>query len=432
MSAQTTYLINGSTDLNLIFEKYRNGTKSNTTGYKMSDGTDICNIFQAYSTGTKAIDTGFKDSTGTDLSNIFQKYGTYEKTFKYMNYGITSSLNIRTIRAHSSGKILFGGNFQRLALSNGGSSAVVINRIAQWDGMNISTINGIIGNASALNGAVGAIEIDSSNVYIAGNFTRLNGANAQRIVKYNLSSNVWTILSTTFNGYISSIDIDHFSNPKKLYICGGNSIGRTYRYNFSDSTWTAVGTMLNGNPTAVNINQSNGIVYYCGSFNNAPYTNRIAVYNDTNASMTALPNTNMVSTAVNVIKYYNNKLYIGGTISSADGVNCSNICYYDLSNNTYNRMGNGFNNTVINIYIDPNGDIYAGGIFTASGANTTVKYLSKYDSINNNWLSMGGFNNSINDSALATYNDTLYIGGSFSTFNSSSTPEYAGGLCYYD
>jgi hypothetical protein len=426
MSSIITGMKVGTSDLNVIFDKYRSGTKATNTGFKMSDGTDISNLFQAYSTGTKVTTTGFKNSSGIDLTDIFQKYGTYVRTLKYMNYGLYAR-DIRTLVMHKSGKLIIGGGFTQAGTSTGLGTGQ-IGRIAKWDGTTFSQL----GNAS-LSAPVGAVDIIDDDVYIGGNFTLLNGASAQRVIRYNMSTNVWSILSTTFNTYVNDLKIDKFSVPNKVYICGGNSVGRTYQYNTSTGIWTAIGSSLNGNPSSMSINQSNGDVWYGGGFNNAPYTNRIAKYDDISKTFSPLPNVSMTQTVVSCIRYYKNKLYIGGTITKADGVNCSNICYYDLSSNTYGTMGPGFNGNVISIVIDPvNDEIYAGGTFIASGTDATVKRIAKWMPSTNTWSGMdAGLNGAINLNGLVINGDTLYMAGTFSTFNSSTNPNVCGAICAY-
>jgi hypothetical protein len=418
--AINTKLFVSPNDLNTLFDKYRSGTKNATTGF-IVNGTDICDLFQKYSSGTKQTLTGFKISNGTsDLSDIFQKYGTYVMTSNYMGNGVFS-VDVRAIRIHSStGNVIIGGGFTQYG-TNTGTGTGALNRVAVWNGSTLSPLG-----TKILNGAVGAIEIDGNDIYIAGNFTLLGTATAQRIVKYNISSDIWTILSTTFNSYIYSIGIDKVNN--RIYVAGGNSAGRVSYATIGSNTWTAIapGTTFNNNSTGLTVNPTNGYVYICGAFTNTPYTNRIAVFDGT--TLSALSNTNMVTTALSIVKYYNNKLYIGGTISTADGNTCNNICYYDFSDDTYHTMGNGFNNTVNAIHISDTGEIYAGGLFTASGTDTTVKYIAKWNESTNTWNSFVSLNNSISTNAIITNTNYVYFGGTFTTFNSNTN---AGGLSYY-
>ncbi len=420
--AINTKLFVSPNDLNTLFDKYRSGTKNSATGF-IVNGTDICELFQKYSSGTKQSLTGFKISNGTsDLSDIFQKYGTYVITSYYMANGVFS-VDVRAIRIHSnSGKVIIGGGFTQYG-TNTGTGTGTLNRVAVWDGTSLSQLG-----TRTLNGAVGAIEIDGDDIYIGGNFTQLGSSTAQRIVKYNLSTDIWTILSTTFNAYVSSIAIDKINN--RVYVAGGNSLGRAYYASIGSNTWTAIapGSILNSTVSTITVNPQNGYIYMGGAFNNSPYTNRIAVFDGT--TLNSISNVNITCTAINTLKYYNNKLYMGGNISIINGnVACNNICYYDISNNTFHKMGDGFNNTVNAIYVSDIGEIYAGGTFTASGADSSIKYLAKWNPSTNAWNSFVTLNNTINSNAIISNSNYVYFGGTFTTFNSTNTN--AGGLAYY-
>lgn len=76
---------------------------------------------------------------------------------------------------------------------------------------------------------------------------------------------------------------------------------------------------------------------------------------------------------------YDSILVSGGRFSSIGGVPISNVAAWDGS--TWNPMGNGFNNTVSNFGIHQD-TLYATGLFTASGADTTVQNIAKWTGTN--------------------------------------------------
>ncbi len=153
----------------------------------------------------------------------------------------------------------------------------------------------------------------------------------------------------------------------------------------------------------------------------------------------------------------NNKFYVGGNFTKADGTSASSIALYNAG--TWSALGNGITGKIYAIYADTsnglvyvggdfaltgsntvrniavwdgttwspvsvglsgivyaitkfNGQIIAGGSFTLSGDNLkTLKHIAKYNGTNWDTLGSNGVDGTVN--ALATINNTLYVGGKF-------------------
>ncbi|MBU0586425.1 right-handed parallel beta-helix repeat-containing protein, partial [Candidatus Micrarchaeota archaeon] len=102
---------------------------------------------------------------------------------------------------------------------------------------------------------------------------------------------------------------------------------------------------------------------------------------------------------------FNNKLYAGGSFSSAGGHSSSRLAQWDgTSFSTYS----GFNGIVRCSVIGTN-EIYFGGMFTNTPGGASDKVV-KYDG--STWTPVSGILNGPNVISLAVYNSTLYAGGS--------------------
>ncbi|MFA6045351.1 MAG: immunoglobulin domain-containing protein [Phycisphaerales bacterium] len=109
------------------------------------------------------------------------------------------------------------------------------------------------------------------------------------------------------------------------------------------------------------------------------------------------------------------RLVVGST-GDIPGLQSTKIAMYDGAN--WIALGDGFNSSV-NALAVYNGDLYAGGDFTATGS-ISCRYLARWTGTT--WVQVGtgtGLNSSVN--ALAVYNSELYIGGVFTALNGSGS-----------
>jgi hypothetical protein len=424
----TTNFKKNSSDLLSLFSSYSSGNKASITGYKIN-GIDICNTISPYTLGSKVTTIGYKIN-GVDVSNLFQNKLV---GFKNMSYGLVNNSNLaeaRTIGELSNGNIIIGGGFLKYGTNvSGGSTGTAIKYLAIWNGTTLRQF----GTGNEITAPVGDIAVDGSDVYIVGNFTTVNGAVGQRILKTNTDGTTFTPLSTTFNAYISFVRIDTFSNPKRIYILGGNNTGRLYYY--SNNTWSAgIATNFNNTIQSIDIDNSTGNLYASGVFTSAGSPgNRVAVYNNSTSSWGTFGDGGIVGTQFYAIKFYNNKVYIGGLITSVGtpSISVNNIAVCDLSTGKWSAMGSGLSGGQVNtIETDLYGNVYAGGLFTSSGSDSTVKYLAKWNSTTNLWEGLAtGINGNVNQNGLFfSSNNNMYVCGNFYNFasytNSASVGYY--------
>ena len=106
---------------------------------------------------------------------------------------------------------------------------------------------------------------------------------------------------------------------------------------------------------------------------------------------------------------------MGGAFTSIGGVNANNIGMWDGTH--WTNIGPGFNDVVISV-CSFNGDLYAAGGFSASGANS-ITNVAKYNPVTHSWSQVGnGLNAFVR--ALEVHQNELFAGGDFT--QSGATP----------
>ncbi len=115
--------------------------------------------------------------------------------------------------------------------------------------------------------------------------------------------------------------------------------------------------------------------------------------------------------------YQKPKLVIGGSFSRAGAASVANVALWDGSN--WKPLGLGFNSAVQTLLVF-NGELYAGGNFTASGSTACLR-IAKFNTSTGLWGPVaGGFNDIV--LALAEQNGFLVAAGAFTANASGSVP----------
>lgn len=256
--------------------------------------------------------------------------------------------------------------------SLGRSSTLSVNYIVGWlnDGTGFSALG-----APASSGGVPPITLaiaENGDVYIGGNFTNWDGiADADRIARYNRSTNTWSSLfAGGANNQVNKIiilDDGDLVIVGTFSSIGGSALARAARWD--GSTLTGFGTGFDSQVLDVALDYKRGILYFAGGF------------------------------------------------TTANGVAANRIVRYTLATGTFTAMGTGANDLVRTIYVDETtGDVYIGGDFTTAGGNT-VNRLARWNYASSAWEELGGYDQAgVDDTVYSLTGDTqgnLYIGGSF-------------------
>lgn len=278
---------------------------------------------------------------------------------------------------HFNGKITIGGFF-----TNSGS--VVLNGVGQWDGNSWYPMESGLYHAilPAGNSGIG-FEYYSykDTTYLAGSFTTAGGTSgtdsthsAKNIAKWDGTQ--WKPIKRWGDGFYGGAGsmVEYNSN---LIIGGGFS-------GCSDSTFYL--------PTTT-----------------------IAKWNDTAFSSmgTLTSNHSSGNDYVQDLCVYNGKLIAAGYFNSINGSPYGSYGYIATYNDTiWDTLGTGFNAPVWALTVF-NGELYAGGMFTATGDNlTSLNHVAKWDGVQ--WLSVGeGLNDTVARFCIDTAQNILYAGGAF-------------------
>ena len=318
------------------------------------------------------------------LSIFFSTFIYSQSWFQMGNLDTLGNINGQKVVSGISfyeNKITIGGNFKK-------ENSTVLNGIAQWTTNNWAPMGiGVWATPavdSAGNGG-GGLEKYKNEFYSAGVFFGAGG---------NYISETTHVCSdiAKWNG----IDWNPLSGPNPP------------PSGFNNSCW------------ALKVYHNNLYAggYFGGSFdsNGIHPTQGISKWNDTIFSAVGQmdgdfpPNGDF---AVLDFCIYQNKLIAGGAFTSIDGSafgTYSGIAAWDDTN--WSALGVGFNNTVsaVTVY---NGELYAGGIFTATRDNLTpLNHIAKWNGTQ--WQAVGeGLNDTVLVLTVDSVNNKLYAGGAF-------------------
>ncbi len=263
-------------------------------------------------------------------------------------------------------------------LGSGGMSlagGVLASRIARFDGTNWDNMGGgVIGG-----GSVNTIVKYNGTICVGGSFTNIGGVVAKNAAYWDGAN--WHSLASGLN------------NTVNVMLVHNGTL-------FAGGTFTA-----RGDSSA----SVHGITQWDGSdWQDVPTISAWSGANSINA---------MASDGVNL--YIGGNFYIGWQISTPPftGDDLLNIGYWDGT--TWHSMGAGLTNTVNGLAFY-NGQLYAGGSFTNSGATKINRVAVWNGSVWSN-VSAGFTNGTI--SAVTASAGYLYVGGSFTNYN--------GGLIYH-
>jgi len=321
--------------------------------------------------------------------------------------GLNSIVTAISVDA-ANNKVYIGGDFTEAY------DSVSMNRIACWDGVELSSLG------TGCDNIVHAIAIDSANgrVYIGGSFTTANGVSASRIAYWNVTTSTFVPLGVGCSSSVYSLALD--SANSKLYVggsfdtAGGITVNRICYWDTLTSTFTVMATGGSGSVYCIAIDSTNNRVYIGGDYGNTGIT-RICYWNGSALVALGTGCNNMVRS----IYVGSDRVYVGGAFTSANGVTVSRLAYWDLGLSTFVRVGT-LGDTVNALLGHPNGKIYAGGLFTSTQADPYNRICSV--TTNGAFRSLALFGGGAIDTSggsayinsMAKLGDDLYVGGSFS------------------
>ena len=360
--------------------------------------------------------------------------------------------NVYALAVDSAGNVYAGGSFTNV--NNNGSVLDEADYVAKWDGTNWSNLGNSGAGVGALNSAVSAVEVDTSdNVYIGGSFTdAANIPTADFIAKWDganwsaLGSNgagdgaLWstgsgiTVQEIIVNGtdvYAGGFFIGSPAVPTADYIARFDTIG---------GTWSGLGSDGAGNGSlkggVVGMAFDGSRLYLGGHFydvNNGgsalPTADYFAQWSGASWSTLGNPD-GMFNYSVDAMAVIGTDVYVGGNFSNLGGdQRIDYIARWDGSR--WNPVGNltqsyGSLNGKVEAFAVDGTDLYVGGFFTfAYNEGTWVpdaKRIAKWDG--SAWSALGTGVNAAVLALAVDSNHILYAGGAFTNVNSIPEADY--------
>ena len=343
--------------------------------------------------------------------------------FRSVGKGCNGS--VRAVAIGGMGDVYVGGHFTRCG-------ETLARNVARFD-MSTQTWEGLgSGEANGVNSAINALIISGNAVYVAGFFSQAGGTTANRVARFDTTSQTWRSLGSGaangVNGFIHALAVA----GNTVYVAGGFSqaggaqANGVARFVTTNQTWASLGNnAANGVNNSVNaIAVSGSTVYVGGNFTQAggAPANNIARFETITETWASLGSgaANGVEEHVFALAVAKSTLYVGGRFTQAGGKPANYVARFDTTTQKWASLGkdsaNGMNSFVLALAVSGS-TVYVGGpSFTQAGV-VPANYVARFDTTTETWASLGNDSaNGVNDSvdAIAVSGSTVYVGGVFS------------------
>lgn len=265
--------------------------------------------------------------------------------------------------------------------------------------------------------SVRAFAEDATYVYMGGIFTNFDGiANADRIVRYNKQTGVYSAMGTGADSNVLAIIV----GPDGSVYAGGDftSMGgvanTAYIARWNGSTWNALGTGASSSVNGLTFS-SDGLLYAAGAFSSigGVTTTGIASWNPNTSTWAAVGGGGGTSAQATSVTSFGNILYIGGSFVTVDGVTVNYVAQWDGT--SWTALNGGMGSGVNVLAISSTGLLYAAGQFTTvNGAATSANRIAVWNGTS--WTALGSGLSSGSVFGMSVGPDgILYVGGSYGT-----------------
>lgn len=278
-------------------------------------------------------------------------------------------------------------------------------------------------------------------LYAGGIFSMAGGVEANRIARWDPSSGEWSPLGSGMDGWVTTLTVfdDGSGGGPALYAggtfltAGGTTVNNIARWD--GDSWSALGSGMSGpdGPYYVGVTEltvfddgSGPALYVGGSFTTAGGVNasRIAKWDGTTWSP--------LGSGINAEQYWGHvhalaafddgsgsgpALYAGGGFHTADGMTVNHIARWD--GQQWSALGSGMSSGIASLAVFDDGSgaaLFASGLFSTAGG-VTVNSIAKWDG--QQWSALGTGMAGQPVAVLAVFDDgsgpALYAGGNFFT-----------------
>jgi hypothetical protein len=383
---------------------------------------------------------------GTTSAKGIAKWNSTTSTWSTLTSGASNGVGGGVGAIAISGSYVYvGGGFS--LLGDGITSAYNIAKwnttTSTWSTLTSGAFNGVLG-------AVCAIAIIGSDVYVGGSFPELGDGLtiAKYIAKWNTTSSTWSTLGSGSSNGVCVIVRAIAINGSDVYVGGdfyflgnGTTLARGIaKWSSNTNSWSPLtsGSSNGLNNRVYTLAISGSDVYVGGDFaglsNNTP-VNFIAKWNTTTSTWSTLTSgaSNGLSSSVYATAVSGSDVYVGGGFNLLGDFTTSanSIAKWNTTGSTWSTLtsvaSNGVNNIVSAIAISGS-DVYVGGYFTFTGdGGTLLNHIAKWNTTTKTWsiLTSGaanGVNNNV--SAIAISGNDVYVGGQFTLLANGTSANY--------
>lgn len=184
-------------------------------------------------------------------------------------------------------------------------------------------------------------------------------------------------------------------------------------------SFSALGTGLSGGANVVRV--VDDTVYVGGSFSSASgvdSTLRIAAWSNRDDTWHAL-GTGAGGT-IRSIAVLDDTVYASGGFTTIGGVTTSGVAAWSIPGGSWSALGGGLQRTSFtpdgySLAIQRDDTVFIGGAFTTAGNVANTQNIAAWSNRDDTWVALDAGNNGVNAlvRAVAASDDTLYVGGSF-------------------
>ena len=344
----------------------------------------------------------------------------------------TSSNNnvpVRTFAVQSDGKILVAGSFYTFQ----GNTQNRIIRL-NTDGTKDTTFN--VG--TGFDSTVYKIELQSDGkIIVVGNFNLYNGTSKTFIIRLNTDGSIDNTFGVGigFDGLLFGLTIQ---NDGKILV-GGNYVNfqnSLQRYlirlnsNGTKDTSFDIGAGFNNSVGLIAV-QNDGKILVGGvftTFNNISQNRLIRLNSNGSKDLTFDIGTGFNDVANSIQIQSDSKILVGGNFTTFQGVSQKSLIRLnsDGSKDVTFDIGTGFDDNVYSLFLQSNGQVLVGGVFSTYGSNSQKKLIRlNSNGLKDSSFDIGsGFSGSLSNYGITSIkvlnNGSTLIGGKFSNYQGIS------------
>ncbi|MCU4190037.1 T9SS type A sorting domain-containing protein [Flavobacterium sp. HXWNR29] len=361
----------------------------------------------------------FNGATGKNYIIRLNVDGSEDASF---NVGTGFSTSTNSLVVQPDGKVLVGGQFVTY-------KGATENRLVRLnaDGTKDTSFS----TGTGFNGTVNRVALQpDGKIMVVGLFTSYQGITENRIIRLNTdgTKDASFNLGTGFNDATAQVAIQ---SDGKILIGGvfisynGLSLGRIIRLNTDGSNDASFNTGLGfNNSISTTVKQPDGKVLVGGLF--VTYKGLIENYiirlnTDGTKDVSFVTGTGFNTTVRAIALQPDGKILVGGSFTTYNGLTSNSIIRLnsDGSTDTSFNVGTGFNNIVYSIVMQPDGKILVGGNFVNYNGDVS-SYIIRLNTDGSKDASFNignGFNNTV-FSVVLQPDGKMVVGGNFTSFNS--------------